>query len=60
MARNGIRHHAVEHGNEIIGLITTTDLCRYIREKLLDKERVSHSILEVLYPSEEPGEENWL
>lgn len=62
MAKNGIRHLAVEDGNNnnIIGMITTTDLSRYVKEKLPDKERVSHSILELLYPSEEPSEENWL
>ena len=60
MARNAIRHLAVEDGNKIIGMITTTDLSRYVKEKLLDKERVSRPILEVLYPSEEPSEENWL
>lgn len=60
MAKNGIRHLAVEVGNNnIIGMITTTDLSRYVKEKLPDKERVSHSILELLYPSEEPSEENW-
>lgn len=60
MAKNGIRHLAVEDGNNnIIGMITTTDLSRYVKEKLPDKERVSHSILELLYPSEEPSEENW-
>jgi CBS domain-containing protein len=60
MAKNGIRHLAVEDGSKIIGMITTTDLSIYVKEKLLDKERVSHPILEVLYPSEEPSEENWL
>lgn len=58
MAKNGIRHLVVEDGNKIIGMITTTDLSRYVKEKLRDKERVSHSILELLYPSEEPSEEN--
>jgi CBS domain-containing protein len=60
MAENGIRHLAVEDDSKIIGMITTTDLSRYVKEKLLDKERVSHPILEVLYPSEEPSEESWL
>jgi signal-transduction protein with cAMP-binding, CBS, and nucleotidyltransferase domain len=59
MVRNGMRHLAVEDGNKIIGMITTTDLSRYVKEKLLDKERVSQSILEVLYPSEEPSEAAW-
>jgi CBS domain-containing protein len=60
MAKNGIRHLVVEDGNKIIGMITTTDLSRYVKEKLQDKERVSSSILELLYSSEEPSEENWL
>lgn len=60
MTKNGIRHLAVEDGNKIIGMITTTDLSRYVKEKLLDKEHISRPVLEVLYPSEEPSEENWL
>ncbi len=61
MAKNGIRHLAVEDGNKIIGMITTTDLSRYVKEKLpAPKERVSYSILELLYSSEEPSEESWL
>lgn len=60
MAKNGIRHLVVEDGNKIIGMITTTDLSRYVKDKLPDKERVSHSILELLYSSEEPSEGNWL
>ena len=60
MVKNGIRHLAVEDGDKIIGMITTTDLSRYVKEKLLDKESVPRPILEVLYPFEEPSEENWL
>jgi signal-transduction protein with cAMP-binding, CBS, and nucleotidyltransferase domain len=48
MAKNGIRHLMVEHGNNIIEMITTTDLYRYVKEELQDKERVSCSILELL------------
>ncbi|HKZ62445.1 MAG TPA: CBS domain-containing protein [Nitrososphaera sp.] len=59
MAKNGVRHLAVEDDSKIIGMITTTDLSRYVKEKLLDKERVSRPILEVLYPSEEPSEAYW-
>jgi CBS domain-containing protein len=59
MAKNGVRHLAVEVRGKIVGMITTTDLSRYVKEKLLAKEHISHSVLEVLYPSEEPSEENW-
>jgi CBS domain-containing protein len=59
MVKNGIRHLAVQDGNKIVGMITTTDFSRYVKAELLDKERISHPILEVLYPSEEPSEENW-
>jgi CBS domain-containing protein len=59
MTKNGIRHLAVEDRGKIIGMITTTDLSRYVKEKLLAEERISHSVLEVLYPSEEPSEESW-
>lgn len=59
MSKNGIRHLAVEAGNKITGMITTTDLSRYVKEKMLDTKRISHSVLEVLYPSEEPSEESW-
>jgi CBS domain-containing protein len=58
MAKNGIRHLAVEDRGKLIGMITTTDLSRYVKEELLAEERISHSVLEVLYPSEEPSEEN--
>jgi CBS domain-containing protein len=58
MTKNGIRHLAVEDRGKIVGMITTTDLSRYVKKKLLAEERVSHSVLEVLYPSEEPSEEN--
>jgi signal-transduction protein with cAMP-binding, CBS, and nucleotidyltransferase domain len=60
MLKNNIRHLAVQEGDKIIGMITTTDLSRYIKEKLPDKECISGSILEVLYSSEEPSEESWI
>lgn len=60
MSKNGIRHVAVEAGNKVTGMITTTDLSRYVKEKMLDTKRISHSVLEVLYPTEEPNEESWL
>ncbi len=60
MIKNSIRHLAVQEGDKIIGMITTTDLSRYIKEKLPDKVRISDSSLEVLYSSEEPSEESWI
>jgi len=59
MAKNKIRHLVVKDNDKIIGMITTTDLSRYVKDKLSGEEGVSHSILEALYPSEEPSEESW-
>jgi CBS domain-containing protein len=59
MARKGIRHLAVEEENTVIGMITTTDISRYVKDQLLARERVSPSVLEMLYQPEEPSEENW-
>lgn len=65
MAKNGVRHLIVMEQNDgqtdpkIIGMITTTDIARYVKDKLLDtQERAAYSVLDIL--SEEPGEEAWL
>ncbi len=58
MSKNNIRHLAVAEGKNVVGIITTTDLSKYLVDKFVGTEHVSRPLLQVLYPSEEPGEEN--
>jgi CBS domain-containing protein len=54
MIQNRIRHLAVEDGyHNIVGLVTTTDLARYLKEKLPASGN-NPTILEALYASEDP------
>jgi CBS domain-containing protein len=59
MLRKRMRHLLVEDpdSHEIIGIITTTDLARYLKQKLPIREEDSESsILKALYASEEEEE----
>lgn len=59
MLRKRVRHLLVEDADnhEIIGIITTTDLARYLKQKLPIREEDSESsILKALYASEEEEE----
>lgn len=57
MAQKKVRHLLVEDpGNrEIVGIITTTDMARYLKQRLASRETES-ILLEAMYPSEEAGE----
>lgn len=59
MIKNRVRHLAVEDkAGRLTGMITATDLARYIGEKLEGgKKIVPQSVLEALYSAEEPAEE---
>lgn len=59
MLSRRVRHLLVEDpdSHETIGIITTTDLARYLKQKLPIREEDSESlILRALYASEENGE----
>jgi CBS domain-containing protein len=60
MAQKRVRHLLVEDptSHEIIGIITVTDLARYLKQVLSSSEAKS-MLLEVLYPSEEEGEKQF-
>lgn len=54
MAKNGVRHLAVEdETHELVGMITATDFVWHAGKKALQEA----DILDLLYPSEEMGEE---
>jgi CBS domain-containing protein len=57
MAQKRVRHLLVEDpiSHETIGIITVTDLVRYLKQALSSQEAKS-LLLEVLYPSEQEGE----
>jgi CBS domain-containing protein len=57
MAQRRVRHLFVEDpdDHEIVGIITTTDLARYLKQRLTSRETES-ILLEAMYPSEEAGE----
>jgi CBS domain-containing protein len=57
MAQKRVRHLFVEDPDdrEIVGIITTTDLARYLKQRLASRETES-ILLEAMYPSEEAGE----
>jgi CBS domain-containing protein len=66
MAKNGLRHLVVMEYNDhktepkIIGMITTTDIARYVKDKFLNPEELrTNSIFGILYSTEEPDEEFW-
>jgi CBS domain-containing protein len=54
MVQNGVRHLFVEDpdGHEIVGIITGTDLARYLKHRLTARETES-MLLEAIYPSED-------
>ena len=58
MIKNKVRHLAVEEVNDhhIIGLISSTDLIRFLMDKL-EQESDTSSLLKALYWEEEPLEE---
>jgi signal-transduction protein with cAMP-binding, CBS, and nucleotidyltransferase domain len=58
MIKNRVRHLAVEEVNDhhIIGLISSTDLIRFLMDKL-ELESDTSSLLKALYWEEEPLEE---
>jgi signal-transduction protein with cAMP-binding, CBS, and nucleotidyltransferase domain len=58
MIKNKVRHLAVEEVNDhhIIGLISSTDLIRFLMDKL-ELESDTSSLLKALYWEEEPLEE---
>jgi signal-transduction protein with cAMP-binding, CBS, and nucleotidyltransferase domain len=59
MLRNGVRHLAVGEGEEtkdVIGIITTTDLAKYLEKKLKPVDNQSFLLLQAL-TAEEPTEE---
>lgn len=58
MLSSRIRHLAVTREGEITGVITATDILRFVRDTLSRGERIPPSILKVLYSPEEPTEEN--
>jgi len=57
MAQKRVRHLLVEDPDdrEIVGIITTTDMARYLKQRLASRETES-ILLEAMYPSEEAGE----
>lgn len=60
MAQNRVRHLFVEDptNQEIIGIVTVTDLARYLKQ-VLSAHEAKLILLEVLYPSEEEGEKQF-
>jgi CBS domain-containing protein len=60
MAQKRVRHLLIEDpaNHEIVGIITATDLARYLKQVLSSREARS-LLLEVLYPSEEDGEKQF-
>lgn len=60
MLKNGVRHLAVaedENTKNIIGIITTTDLAKYLEKRLEPSDKQSSLLLQALYTAEEPTEE---
>lgn len=57
MAQKRVRHLFVKDpdNHKIVGIITATDLARYLKQ-LLSSREAELMLLEVLYPSEEEGE----
>ncbi|HEX6067445.1 MAG TPA: CBS domain-containing protein [Nitrososphaera sp.] len=54
MVKNGVRHLAVENGrHKLVGMVTATDFARYAGRKAFGES----SVLDLLYPYEEMGEE---
>jgi CBS domain-containing protein len=50
MAEKKLRHLLVEDaGREVIGIITVTDLARYLRKKLADKELALSEVWELFF-----------
>lgn len=60
MAQKRVRHLFVEDpdNRKIIGIVTTTDLVRYLKQ-VLSSHEAELMLLEVLYPSEEEGEKQF-
>jgi predicted transcriptional regulator len=60
MAQKRVRHLFVENSDshKIIGIVTATDLVRYLKQVLSSRE-AELMLLEVLYPSEEEGEKQF-
>jgi CBS domain-containing protein len=54
MVKNGVRHLAVEDAkHKLVGIITATDMAWYLGRKAFGES----SVLDLLYPYEEMGEE---
>ncbi len=60
MSQNRIRHLFVEdqYDNKIIGIVTSTDLVRYLK-RVLSSPEAELMLLEALYPSEDEGEKQF-
>lgn len=60
MAQKRVRHLFVKDpdNQKIVGILTATDLARYLKQLLASREADS-IILELLYPSEEEGEKQF-
>jgi predicted transcriptional regulator len=60
MAQNRVRHLFVEDpdNRKIIGIVTATDMVRYLRQVLSSRE-AERLMLEFFYPSEEEGEKQF-
>jgi predicted transcriptional regulator len=60
MAQKSVRHLFVKdsHNDKIVGILTATDLARYLKQ-LLSSREAELTLLEVLYPSEEEGEKQF-
>jgi CBS domain-containing protein len=59
MLKNGVRHLAVaedENTKNIIGIITTTDLAKYLKKRLKPSDKQSSLLLQAM-TAEEPTEE---
>lgn len=60
MQKNDVRHLAVaedENKKNIIGIITTTDLAKYLNKKLEPSDKQTSLLIQALYAAEEPVEE---
>jgi CBS domain containing-hemolysin-like protein len=56
MLKNGVRHLAAvvdENKRNIIGIITTTDLAKYLKKKLDPNDKQSSLLIQALYAAEE-------
>ena len=57
MVENKIRHLAVTGGDDILGLITTTDLINHLKNKIKQNSKFDSSILDMITMTDIPVEE---